>query len=332
MAVLLNDERSSRPVVVVRLCNWIGDVVLSLPALELLEAHGYALHLYGKAWMPSLLSGYEWPMTVRAASLRDRVSQLKGIRQQYFGSGSPLIQGRRSPQALAMPNSFSSALELRLAGLTVSGYARDGRSLLLAQRQKPGPEPHALESFWRLAGQFVGDASIGLPPANIRFKLRPGAIELAQHLAQSHGLGTDYVCIAPFASGTVHKQSKKWPGFSELVSKMVSSGVKVVVCPGPGEEQDAAALYGGAICLSDVPLDVYAVLLSQASLVVANDTGPAHIAAAVGAPLISVLGPTQVALWRPWGETVKVISRHPVWPSVQEIWEQVVAHLEGQAA
>lgn len=308
-----------RPQLIIRLCNWIGDVVLSLPALELLEAHGYELHLYGKAWAPELLSGYTWPVTVRRGNLRERVRQLKALRK---GPGPTL--------ALAMPNSFSSALEMRLAGMAVSGYARDGRSLLLSQRQPSGEEPHALQSFWRLACQLIGEPALPLldqPPADIRMKFSALGAQAAAQLVQAHGL-QGYVCIAPFAAGTVHKMPKKWPAFPELVQRMLAQGLQVVVCPGPGEEQEAKALYGQAITLPDVPLSAYAALLSKARLVVANDTGPAHIAAAVGAPLISVLGPTKVEQWRPWGSQAEIISHRPNWASVDEVWAAVNRRLQ----
>jgi heptosyltransferase II len=79
--------------------------------------------------------------------------------------------------------------------------------------------------------------------------------------------------------------------------------------------------------LPGVSLSVYAALLGRAALVVANDTGPAHMAAAVGAPLISVFGPTPVAHWRPWGTQVQVISRWPAWPSVDEVWSAAALSL-----
>ena len=52
---------------------------------------------------------------------------------------------------------------------------------------------------------------------------------------------------------------------------------------------------------------------------IANDTGPAHLAAAVGAPLLSVLGPTRPEVWAPWGPSVTVLRRWPEWPSADEV-------------
>ena len=65
---------------------------------------------------------------------------------------------------------------------------------------------------------------------------------------------------------------------------------------------------------------------AQAAAVVANDTGPGHMAAAVGAPLVSVLGPTDAARWAPWGPTVRVAQRTGgAWPDVDEVLALVQA-------
>ena len=299
---------------VVRLCNWIGDVVLSLPALRLLEDHGHALHVYGKGWAPTLLSGYAWPVCKRAGTLGQRVDQLQELRRTLAGADPAW---RRRVNALAMPNSFSSALELRLAGFQVSGYARDGRSLLLRQRQQPDPTQHALQSFWRLA---CGLLHLDLPvPDRIDMQLAPAALQRAQALVQQRGWRDGYVCIAPFAVGTVHKLPKKWPAFPDFVRELGRAGLPLVICPGPGELDEARGLYLAAQIVEDLPLDAYAALLKGAQLVVANDTGPAHLAAGVGAPLVSVLGPTRVEQWAPWGPNVTVLSRRPDFPPLDEV-------------
>lgn len=314
------------PPLVVRLCNWIGDVVLSLPALRLLQAHGFDLHLYGKAWAPTLLSGYDWAVTTRAKRFGDRVRQLATLKRS-LAELDPSLDRRIN--ALAMPNSFSSALELRLAGFKTSGYARDGRSLLLHQRQRQrqrhGAAPHALESFWSLACTVVGQE---LPaPACIEMQLAAAAVERAQAIVMSHGWSGGYVCIAPFAAGTVHKQPKKWPSFPAFVQQLARLPLPIVICPGPGEQDEARSLYPDAHIVERLPLDTYAALLRGSRLVVANDTGPGHIAAAVGAPLISVLGPTLVEQWRPWGPTTQVISARPDWPGVDEVYEALRVRL-----
>ena len=310
----------SRPLIV-RLCNWIGDVVMGLPALQRLQDSGYRLHLYGKGWAPTLLSGYGWPVTVRAKTLREQVLQLKAIRKQAQAHDPGFS---RRINALAMPNSFSSALELRLAGFSVAGFAKDGRSLMLGQRIAPASGPHELESFWALAGGLIGGpGSADLPPPeSITMCIAAAARQRAQAIVAERGWTAErggYLCIAPFAAGRVYKLDKRWPGFPELARRLCASGLTVVVCPGPGEIDAARSAYPQAEVVEHLPLDAYAGLLQGSRGVIANDTGPGHIAAATGAPLISVLGPTKVEQWRPWGPNVTLLSARPDWPSVDQV-------------
>lgn len=309
-----------RPLVV-RLCNYIGDVVLGLPALQLLATHGFEPHLYGAGWASSLLSGTGWSVTKRGQGLRTRVGQLRTLRQQ-LQAAAPL-----EPQlwALAMPNSFSSALELRLAGFAVAGFASDGRGFLLKKSLPPAEGPHAAESFWAQACGFLGKS---LPmPDRIELPLTAQARARAQDVIARHaGPQGDYICIAPFAGGLVDKQPKRWPEFAAFAKRLEGLGLPILVCPGPAAEvEEARSLYPGAILIENLPLDAYAALLGQSKLVVANDTGPAHLAAASAAPLLSVLGPTKTRQWRPWGPTVTALGGDGQWPDTEEVWQTAQA-------
>jgi heptosyltransferase-2 len=96
-----------------------------------------------------------------------------------------------------------------------------------------------------------------------------------------------------------------------------------VVCPGPGEELLAQEHFASATILPKVGLGAYAALLADAALMVANDTGPGHMAAAVGTPLVSVLGPSDPALWRAWGPEVQLVQGSAGWPDQQAVTEAV---------
>src|ERR1035437_1718663 len=79
-------------VLLVRICNWVGEVVLSLPALRRLEAAGYELHLYGKGWAPALLEGTGWPVTVRRGGFVKSAIQLRSLRQELDYSDPALLR------------------------------------------------------------------------------------------------------------------------------------------------------------------------------------------------------------------------------------------------
>jgi hypothetical protein len=72
-----------------------------------------------------------------------------------------------------------------------------------------------------------------------------------------------------------------------------------------------------------VGLGTYAALLRDAALLLSNDTGPGHLAAAVGAPVISVMGPSDPCLWHPWGPDVQVLGGHGAWPLRPQVRQAV---------
>jgi heptosyltransferase-2 len=132
-----------------------------------------------------------------------------------------------------------------------------------------------------------------------------------------------FVLICPFANGRVEFLDRSWPAFPDFVRRLHAAGRQVVIVPGPAEVEGAKQLYPDAMRLDGVPLGVYNALLQGAGVVVANDTGPAHMAAGVGARLLSVLGPTDPARWAPWGSSVTLMRRWPEWPSVDEVLSAV---------
>jgi heptosyltransferase-2 len=67
-------------------------------------------------------------------------------------------------------------------------------------------------------------------------------------------------------------------------------------------------------------------------MLVSNDTGPGHLAAAVGATVVSVLGPTKPEQWAPWGSCVHIIRRWPDWATPDEVMAKVESLLSERAS
>jgi len=312
---------SARPLIV-RLRNWVGDVILGVPALQLLEAHGYELHLVGKGWAKPLLAGHGWPTHARPGSLRERVKQLRALRDDAAARDPGF---RRRENALVLPTSFSGALEMRLAGLKAVGYRQEARGFLLARSEPITYGGHALVSYWELACRFLRTTQP--PPQRVSLKTAPADQQRADELIERAGLRAGFVVICPFAGGTFEKLDKTWPHFPEFTRALLAAGRQVVACPGPGEDDIIRTHHAGVTLLPGVDLAAYGGLLRRAGVVVSNDTGPGHLAAAVDAPLISVLGPTKPEQWAPWGPTVDVVRRWPEWPSVDEVLQRVQARL-----
>ncbi len=315
----------TRKQLIVRLRNWIGDVVLGVPALQLLERHGYTLHLIGRPWAAALLAGGNWDVRARPTGLRERVAQLRALKAE-LARVDPGFTKREN--ALSLPHSFSAALDLRLAGLKAVGYGQEGRSFLLARSEPITYGGHALVSYWELACRFLRIA-IAPPPPRIELPVAPPALMQARALLAAHGVEPGFVVICPFAGGTFEKVDKRWPAFAQFAREAPTRlGRQLVLYPGPNEVEIAQRDYPVAVLLRGSDLGIYAALLSLAALVVSNDTGPAHMAAAVGTPVLSVLGPTKPEQWAPWGPNVHIEQRYPQWPSVDAVIARARALLE----
>ena len=322
--IVLQQVPSPSCPVVVRLRNWVGDVVLGIPALRLLEEHGFVPHAVGKGWARSLLAGQGWNVVARPARLQARVAQLRSLRRHCAAEDAGF---ERRDNALVLPTSFSAALEMRLAGLRAVGYGQEARGFLLARTEPITYGGHALVSYWQLACRFLGiDRQ---PPASVGLKVGAAEAQRAERRLAEAGVGAGFVVICPFAGGTFEHLDKTWPRFPAYTAALLGLGRPVVACPGPGEADIVRTQHAGVTMLDGLDLGTYAAVLQRAALVVSNDTGPAHMAAAVDTPVLSVLGPTKPEQWAPWGPRVTIVQGWPEWPSVGLILERTRGLLAG---
>jgi len=299
----------------VRLPNWVGDACMALPALRELEARGAVLSLVGRGWAGDLLSGHGWPVLKLPSGLRAGVAALRA-------AGGP----RRG---MLLTNSLSSAAAFRLAGVSALGHRNEGRSLLLGRALAKPEGLHEVEVFWRLAGATAAWLSLpgwpASPPASLGLRLTDAHRHAAAEALAAAGLaaGQPYAVLAPLAAGTVGGVPKRWPRFHELDAALRSRGWVTVVCPGPGEAEAARAAVPGATMLAGLGLGAYAAACAGAVATVSNDSGPMHLAAAVGAPVVGVFGPGDPARTRPWGPHAAWTGGAGAWPSVAQVLDEL---------
>jgi heptosyltransferase-2 len=297
---------------IVRLPNHLGDACMALPALELLAARGHVLTLAGQRWAVELFAAHPW--TVLALP-KDRFARVAALRSQ----------ARPGTPALLLTNSLGSALEFRLARLRATGYRTDLRGLLLSRaipvpvrwRQAAAPM-HMVEYYYELAGGFVGGAVPALP-SNLALRLAPAAIERARRMREAAGIGGDYVMLCPVAIGRHEGKVKAWGGFGALCADLIARGARVAACPGPGESEAVRMAIPGATVLPETDVATFAALLSASRVVVANDSGAAHVAAAVGAPLVTLFGVTDARRTGPWSSTAVRVGSADGWPGFDEV-------------
>jgi heptosyltransferase-2 len=295
-----------------RLPNWVGDVCMALPALSLLQQQGLPLALFGRRWAVDLLAGLG--CTVQPLP--------KGI---WAAAGAVRASG--AARGMLCTNSFGSALQWRLAGVPACGHRADGRSLLLGKGlARPGPL-HEVAAFHRLAvttAEWCGKTAACPVPDRLHLPLTQAHRTAAEAALASAGVSGPFHVVAPLATGLIGGKPKVWPSFPLFTRMLVSAGATVVACPGPGEEELTQRTAPGAILLPGLGLGAYAAVCAQARAVIANDSGPMHLAAAVGVPVVGVFGLTDPGRTRPWSPLGVAVGSRNGWPQVKDVWDALL--------
>jgi heptosyltransferase-2 len=299
---------------VVRMPKPLGDFVMASVAVRLLHDLGLRLLMIGPAPINGLLGDLE----LASEDIGDVQSALRRARRGGVG------------YALLLSSSFRSALQARLAGLRAIGVQRDGRSFLLSASIPRVMREHKVEEYRQL-GELAARTLGRSAPDPSRYRAPEIAVpeselEAARRQLAETGVEPPYVVCCPTVAAR-HGEKKRWPGFASLYRELAEAGVPTVTCPGPGEERacrDAGAI--GTI-LEAVPLGRYAALLLGAAAVVSNDTGVAHLAAAVGAPTLTVYGDTDPDRYSPRGSRSEAIGREGAWPRVDEVMRRLSERL-----
>ncbi|HLC42900.1 MAG TPA: lipopolysaccharide heptosyltransferase II, partial [Methylomirabilota bacterium] len=226
-----------------------------------------------------------------------------------------LIRGLRSDAAtlaLLLPNSFQSAL---IAWLSRSrwrvGYRSDGRSLLLTHPVPPPPLlMHQVDAYLRLV-QSIGIAAHERTP---RFTVTKDELARADRLLGSLGIDPASPLVG-IQLGAAFGPSKRWipERIAELAERLSKEGDGEPLLLGSREEEPLARWIAERV---SAPLhslvgkenpECLPAILSRCRAVVSADTGPAHLAAAVGTPVVTLFGPTDPRRSRPLGERQVVL-------------------------
>jgi heptosyltransferase-2 len=110
---------------------------------------------------------------------------------------------------------------------------------------------------------------------------------------------------------------------------LAERGLATVAAPPSDEVAATRAALPDAVLLPPLPLGVFAALAAEAALVIANDSGTSHVAAAVGAPQVTIVGVTDPARTGPWSPAATVVGREGAWPTVDQVTVAIDAKLAG---
>lgn len=284
--------------------SWVGDAVMATPALGLLRERLPGAFIGGlvRPGIDEVLAG---------SGLFDEVHVARptGIMGPKFAAAK--VRPRRYDTALLLTNSFSSALIVRIAGIARRiGYDRDARGLLLTDRLEAprtesgrrAPVP-AVEYYLRLACEKL----LNEPVPDWRAGRAPMRLGVTDDQSRAGGALLDAAGVGPRERFAVlnpggNNPLKRWPPerFAQVAEHLAGAhGLRTVLNGSPGEADLVAEIAAGAPGARAVELPRLGVTLGslkeivrRAALMVTNDTGPRHLAAAFGVPLVTMFGPT----------------------------------------
>ena len=304
--------------ILVRANNWIGDVVMSTPALHTLKTsfpHA-SISVLAKPWVVPVL---KYNPDIHRILLYDTRNSHKGL-----AGKNRLVQDLKNQDfhcAILLQRAFEAALVSFTSRIPCrAGFRTDGRSLLLTHRVRAEKEvfrihrvKHNLEMLSRMGIDPAPDEKLVLPVGSVELKR-------AQEMMDKIGVGPDTLLLG-LNPGATFGSAKRWmpDRFADLTDRIVRDYGAVGVIFGSAGEREL----GERICdmsvtgrlhnlAGETSLAEAVALIALCGLFVTNDSGLMHVAAALDVPLVSIFGPTDPRATSPWCKRQKLMRREDV--------------------
>ena len=291
--------------------NWVGDAVMATPTLRAIRQLYPAAHISYllRRYVKPIYNGMPW--ADKLITYRTGKTKAKAGKGQFFDLAARL-RARRFDLAILLPNSFKSALVCKMAGIDrIVGYERDGRGFLLTDKLLPVKErgkyvPTPIVKYYLGIAQYLGSASrdIRLELFVTDFERREAEEVLARSGLDPHVERPARSGLPPMVilnPGAQYGAAKCWlpEYFAQLADQFIEQrGATVLVSAAPREreivDQINRHMRHAAVDLARAGLTLGALkeIVRRCDLMVTNDTGPRHIAAAFDVPVATIFGPT----------------------------------------
>jgi heptosyltransferase-2 len=304
--------------IMVRATNWIGDAVMSLPALEALRARfpDSEIVLVSKPWVSEIYLNHP---AISRQIVYDAAGEHRGARG--FWRLVRKLRAERFDAAILLQNAFQAAWMAWCAGIPVRiGYVRDGRSSLLSEAvEVPPPAAYGHQVYYYL--QLLFRAGIIERPETqheVRLHLAESEQRWAAKQLQTVGLSGRRFLVG-LSPGASFGGAKRWlpDRYANLADRLIDAlGADVLIFGSPAERALAEAVaramnHTPVLVAGETTLREFMALLAKCHLVITNDSGPMHVAAALGLPLVAIFGSTNERATGPVSLRARII-KHPV--------------------
>ena len=291
--------------------SWVGDAVMATPTLRAIR------ELYPQAHISYLMRRYVKPVYAgmpwadQLITYRTGKTRAKAGKGQFFDLAARLRAGRFD-LAVLLPNSFKTALVCKMARIPrILGYERDGRGFLLTDRLLPSKErgkyvPSPIVKYYLGLAHYLGSAHRDL---KLELFVTPHEQREAREVFARCGLDPDLhrpaaaggpplILLNP---GAAFGAAKCWRPeyFAELADRFIDEHNATVLLSAAPKERPIVDtikrhMRHAPVDLSNkgTTLGSLKEIVRRCDLMVTNDTGPRHVAAAMDVPVVTVFGPT----------------------------------------
>lgn len=284
--------------IVVRGTNWIGDAVMQIPALRELRRvfSDSRITLATRSWAQGIFEDADFIDEIMPFEKDDSVfKQAKLWRERKFDA------------AILFTNSFESALVAKLGKVkTRIGYATEARSILLTDAVSV-PDwkntRHEINYYLNLVAEFekklYGETKVFENAPKVELNVSEGRKSHAREILRASGVDLSKPVVA-LCPGSTNSRAKRWhaDSYAKLNDKLQRELNCNVILIGSQDELEVSEMVAKSAQIKPIvltgktTLSEASAILSICEVLVSNDTGPAHIGAAVGAKTLVIFGPT----------------------------------------
>jgi heptosyltransferase-2 len=300
--------------ILIRSVNWIGDAVMTTPAISVIREY------FPHAEITILANMLVSQLFMRHPGINniitfDRQGRHHGVAGRLRLAGE--LRKHSFDLAIILPNSFDSALVPWLAGIPARiGKCSDGRTLLLSGRYnaaKGSAVCHEVEYYLNLM-QYFGITGARTP---LHLSITSEEDNLASALLAEHGIQSDEFVLG-INPGASYGSAKRWypERFASVAGQLATEwSAKIIIFGGPGETDMAADIEDRLdedTCLNlagKTTIRELMALIRRCNFFVTNDSGPMHIAAAFDVPIVAIFGSTDHTGTSPYSDKTVVVHK-----------------------
>jgi heptosyltransferase-2 len=310
-----NIDRSTVHRIVVRATNWVGDVVMCMPAFDALRENFPDSHIavLSRPWVAALFESH--PGVDEVIPYARGEGFFEDLRERFRIVG--LLRKRGFDLAVLFQNAFEAALLAYLGGVPLRvGYNTDGRRWLLSHaviRDHEILQKHQVEYYLALLRAMNWEA----PAREPRLHVGPGDTAAARSLLSSRGIEKGDFLVG-LSSGAMFGPAKRWPvdRFAAIGDRAVERwGAKVLLLGSKKDDSTCLDLTRAMehhvlnLC-GKTSLGEAMALIKACGFFISNDSGLMHVGAALGTPTVAIFGSTNPVATGPRGKWTRIVKRH----------------------